>query len=101
VIELKGDIAKVEITEGFTDCDFCQELEERELRIPVVIKNIPEKNVHLGKLTREEFFILKVCDGMNTIPQVASISGKTVDEIEKMMEIFRKKGLVKVIKRII
>jgi len=70
-----------------------------EVRIPVVVKDVPEMSVHLGMLTQEQFIILKVCDGMNTIPQVASISGKTVDEIEDMMEKLRKKGLVKVIKR--
>ena len=72
-----------------------------EVRIPVVVKDIPEMSVHLGMLTQEQFIILKVCDGMNTIPQVASISGKTVDEIEKMMDKLRKKGLVKVIKRLL
>lgn len=72
-----------------------------EVRIPVVVKDVPEMSVHLGMLTQEQFIILKVCDGMNTIPQVASISGKTVEEIEKMMDKLRKKGLVKVIKRML
>ena len=70
-----------------------------EVRIPVVVKDVPEMSVHLGMLTQEEFVILKICDGMNTIPQVAEISGKSVDQIENMMEKLRKKGLVKVIKR--
>ena len=70
-----------------------------EVRIPVVVKEVPEMSVHLGMLTQEEFIILKICDGMNTIRQVAEISGKTVDQIDMMMEKLRKKGLVKVIKR--
>jgi len=70
-----------------------------EVRIPVVVKDIPEMSVHLGMLTQEEFVIVKICDGMNTIPQVAEISGKSIDQIESMMEKLRKKGLVKVIKR--
>ena len=70
-----------------------------EVRIPIVVKEIPQMSVHLGMLTQEEFVILKICDGMNTIDQVAEIAQKPVDEIETMMEKLRKKGLVKVIKR--
>ena len=70
-----------------------------EVRIPIVVKEIPQMSVHLGMLTQEEFIILKICDGMNTIEQVAEIAQKPVDEIETMMEKLRKKGLVKVIKR--
>ena len=70
-----------------------------EIRIPIVVKDIPQMSVHLGMLTQEEYIILKICDGMNTLEQVAEIGQKPVDEIEKMMEKLRKKGLVKVIKR--
>lgn len=76
-----------------------EQILEGEVRIPVVVKEVPEMSVHLGMLTQEEFIILKICDGMNTIPQVAEISGKTVDQIDAMMEKLRKKGLVKVIRR--
>jgi aminopeptidase-like protein len=55
--------------------------------------------VQLGMLTKEEFKVLKICDGMNTIEQVAMIAQKDTEEIEKMMEELRNKGLVKVIKR--
>ena len=70
-----------------------------EVRIPIVVKEIPPMSVHLGMMTTEEFKVLKICDGMNTIEQVAEIAGKTVDDIEKMMDKLRKKGLVDVIKR--
>jgi len=70
-----------------------------EVRIPIVVKDIPQMSVHLGMLTQEEYVILKICDGMNTIEQVAEIAQKPVDDIEKMMDKLRKKGLVKVIKR--
>ena len=70
-----------------------------EVRIPVVVKDIPDTSVHLGMISKEEFVVLKVCDGMNTIDQVAEITGKTIEKIEKIMEKLRKKGLVKVIKR--
>lgn len=70
-----------------------------ELRIPIVVKEIPEMSVHLGMLTPEEYKVLKICDGMNTIETVASIAQKSIQDIEKMMEKLRNKGLVKVIKR--
>jgi len=56
--------------------------------------------VQLGMLNKEEFKVLKICDGKNTIEQVASIAQCSVEEIEKMMEKLRKKGLVKVIRRV-
>lgn len=70
-----------------------------EVRIPIVVKEIPPMAVQLGMLSKEQFIVLKVCDGMNTIEQVASIVQKSIEEIEKMMDQLRKKGLVKVIKR--
>lgn len=70
-----------------------------EVRIPIVVKEVPPMSVHLGMMTPEEFKVLKICDGMNTIEQVAEIAGKTVPDIERMMEKLRKKGLVDVIKR--
>ncbi|KKM69481.1 hypothetical protein LCGC14_1316030 [marine sediment metagenome] len=70
-----------------------------EVRIPVIVKDISPMAVQLGMLTKEQFKVLKICDGMNTIEQVASTAQKTIEEIEEMMEQLRKKGLVKVIKR--
>lgn len=70
-----------------------------EIRIPIVVKDVPEMSVHLGMLSLEEYKVLKICDGMNTLEQVADIAQKSVEEIEKMMEKLRNKGLVKVIRR--
>jgi hypothetical protein len=70
-----------------------------EVRIPVIVKDITPMAVQLGMITKEEFKVLKVCDGMNTIETVAQIVQKPVEEIEKMMDNLREKGLVKVIKR--
>ncbi|MFX1279927.1 MAG: hypothetical protein ACFFA3_10960 [Promethearchaeota archaeon] len=70
-----------------------------EVRIPVVVKEISPMAVQLGMLTKEQFKVLKICDGMNTIEQVGSIAQKDLKEIEDMMEELRKKGLIKVIKR--
>lgn len=68
-------------------------------RIPVVVKKIPPMSVHLGMLSPEEYKILQICDGNNTLEQVAEIGDKTVEELEEMMERLRDKGLVKIIKR--
>lgn len=73
--------------------------EGTEIRIPIVVKDISPMAVQLGMLNKEQFKVLKICDGMNTIEQVAEIAQISTDEIEKMMEELRKKGLVKVIKR--
>ncbi len=56
-------------------------------------------SVQLGMLSQDEFKVLKICDGMNTLEQVAEIAGKDVAEIEKMMGKLHKKGLVDVIRR--
>ena len=69
------------------------------VRIPVAVKEIPQRSDILGLLTQEEFKIVKICDGMNTIEQVAEIAGKKVLDIEKMMLKLHKKGLVDIIKR--
>ncbi len=70
-----------------------------EVRIPIVVKEINPMAVQFGMLNKEQFKVLKICDGMNTIEQVAEIAEISVEEIEKMMDQLRKKGLVKVIKR--
>ncbi|MFW9969116.1 MAG: hypothetical protein ACFFDF_02870 [Candidatus Odinarchaeota archaeon] len=73
--------------------------EGTEVRIPIVVKDIPPMAVQFGMLNKEQFKVLKICDGMNTIEQVASIAQISIDKMEDMMEELRKKGLVKVIKR--
>ena len=70
-----------------------------EVRIPIVVKEIPPMAVQFGMLNKDQFKVLKICDGMNTIEQVASIAEMSVKAIEKMMDQLRKKGLVKVIRR--
>ena len=69
------------------------------VRIPIIVKEIPPMAVQLGMLNKEQFKVLKICDGKNTIEQVADIAQKSIDNIESMMEKLRKKGLVKVIIR--
>ncbi|MFX1390200.1 MAG: hypothetical protein ACFE9Z_09080 [Promethearchaeota archaeon] len=70
-----------------------------EVRIPVVVKEIPPMAVQFGMLNKDQFKVLKICDGMNTLEQVAEIAQISLEKIEKMMEELRKKGLVQVIKR--
>jgi hypothetical protein len=71
----------------------------REARIPIVVKEVPEMSVHLGMISMDEFKLLKVCDGMNTVEQCAEIAQKPLSEVEEMMGKLRDKGLVKVIRR--
>ena len=70
-----------------------------EARIPIVVKEVPEMSVHLGMLSMDEYKLLKVCDGMNTIEQCAEIAQKPLSDVEDMMGKLRDKGLVKVIRR--
>jgi hypothetical protein len=73
--------------------------EEGEVRIPIVVKEVPPMSVQLGMLNLEEFKLLKVCDGMNSLEECAEISQKPVEEVENMLDKLRDKGLVKIIKR--
>ena len=68
-------------------------------KIPIVVKEVSEISIQFGMLTQEEYKVLKICDGNNSLEQVAQIAEKSVEEIEEMMEKLRKKGLVKVIIR--
>ena len=70
-----------------------------EVLIPIVVKDVQEVSVHLGMLTMDEYKLLKVCDGMCTVDDVAEIVQKSNEDVNKMLERMRKKGLVKVIKR--
>ena len=70
-----------------------------EVKIPIIVKEIPPMAVEFGMISKEQFKVLKICDGMNTIEQVASIAQKSVEDIDAMMDKLRNKGLVKVIKR--
>ena len=56
-------------------------------------------SVQLGMISMDEFKLLKVCDGMNSVEQCAEITQKPIDEIENMLDKLRKKGLVNVIRR--
>lgn len=70
-----------------------------EVKIPIVVKEVPPMSVQLGMLTLDEFKLLKVCDGMNTLQECAAISQKPVEEVEDMLNKLRKQGLVEVIRR--
>ncbi len=70
-----------------------------EVRIPIVVKEVQPMSVQLGMISLDEFKLLKVCDGMNSVEQCAEVAQKPIEKIEKMLDKLRKKGLVKVIKR--
>ncbi|MFX1500130.1 MAG: hypothetical protein ACFFDH_04100 [Promethearchaeota archaeon] len=70
-----------------------------EVRIPILVKEIPPMAVQFGMINKEQFKVLKICDGMNTIEQVAQIAQMSVRNVEEMMEQLRNKGLIRIIKR--
>ena len=63
------------------------------------ICNVAYKRVFLHKLTQEEFNILKLCDGNNSIENVAEIEDISISDIERIIFQLRKKGLINLITR--
>ncbi len=95
-IDAKLDVRGVRTFFGRT---IASEELEKGAKIPIVVKEIPPMSVHLGMLSPEEYKILQVCDGNNTLEDVSEISGLTVDRLEKMMVKLREKGLINIIRR--
>ncbi|MHA1730530.1 MAG: hypothetical protein ACTSU5_01230 [Promethearchaeota archaeon] len=83
----------------FGDAPSSSEVGGAGAKIPIVVKKIPPMSVHLGMLSPDEYKVLQICDGNNTLEQVAEIADKTMSELEEMMERLRDKGLVQIIKR--
>lgn len=73
--------------------------EDGGTRYPVVKKELSPMAVHLGMLTPDEFKILQICDGNNSMEIIAQINGKTIEGLEEIMVKLRDKGLVSIIKR--
>ncbi len=73
-------------------------LEERS-RIPIKLFDKIEMKINLYMLSKDNFIVLKVCDGFNTIEQIADITDLSLDKIEEMIETLRKKRLLQVITR--
>ena len=66
-------------------------------RIPIVIKEISKMVLQLGMVTQDEFNILKLCDGNNSIETIAEIENKA--EIENIILKLKKKKLINIITR--
>ncbi len=66
-------------------------------RIPIVIKEISKMVLQLGMVTQDEFNILKLCDGNNSIETIAEIENNT--EIENLILKLKKKKLINIITR--
>ena len=81
-------------TEGVSSQSF-----EKGTIIPVIVKKIPDMAVHLGMVTPEEFSILKVCDGNNSIDEVANILQKSREQIDESLMKLKEKGLVDLIRK--
>lgn len=67
--------------------------------IPVIVKKIPDMAVHLGMVTPEEFSILKVCDGNNSVEEVARILKKSKEAVDASLAKLKDKGLVDLVKK--
>ncbi|MHA1371195.1 MAG: ArsR family transcriptional regulator [Promethearchaeota archaeon] len=91
---------KYEVTgsKAFEGIDMMQSFEKGTI-VPVVVKSIPPMAVHLGMVSPEEFAILKVCDGNNSIDEVAKILQKDKSYIEEHLEKLKEKGLIDLIKK--
>jgi hypothetical protein len=88
---------------------------EKGAKIPIVVKEIPTMAVHLGMVSPDEYKILQICDGNNTLEDVLEISGygasmknssgqlftdtERMANLEKMMQKLRDKGLINIIRR--
>jgi hypothetical protein len=72
---------------------------EAGTRVPVVEKAIPAMSVHLGMISPDEYRILQLCDGNNTLNDVSKISGTSVEDLDKMMIKLKDKGLISLIIR--
>jgi hypothetical protein len=70
-----------------------------EVKVPIIVKDVDETSVMLGMISKEQYKLLKICDGMNTISDVAKIAEKDYEKTEKMLEELRDKGLIKIIIR--
>jgi len=68
-------------------------------RIPVCIKKIPEASVRIGMVTREQYKLLQLCDGNNTLTEIAQITEIGDEDLIKMMDELRDKGLIDIIIR--
>ncbi|MHA1683217.1 MAG: hypothetical protein ACTSUE_19925 [Promethearchaeota archaeon] len=72
---------------------------EKGTIIPVIVKKIPDMAVHLGMVTPDEFNLLKVCDGNNSIDEVVAILQKEKAQIEEALNKLKEKGLIDLIKK--
>ncbi|MBD3351219.1 MAG: hypothetical protein GF364_07010 [Candidatus Lokiarchaeota archaeon] len=83
----------------FGDTPLTAEKIEEGTKVPIVEKDIPPMSVHLGMISPDEYRILQLCDGDNTLNEVADISGMDMKELEKMMAKLKEKGLISLIIR--
>lgn len=68
-------------------------------RLPVCIKKIPEASVRIGMVTREQYKLLQLCDGNNTLADIAQITELGPEALDKVMDELRDKRLIDIIIR--
>jgi len=93
-IDKKHDVRGVR---SFYGTEMSSDEMKKGSRIPIVIKEISKMVLQLGMVTQDEFNILKLCDGNNSIENIAEIENKA--EIENIILKLKKKGLINIITR--
>ncbi len=68
-------------------------------RLPICIKKIPEASVRIGMVTRQQYKLLQLCDGNNTLTDIAQITELGPEALDKVMDELRDKRLIDIIIR--
>ncbi|MHA1728207.1 MAG: hypothetical protein ACTSWY_05695 [Promethearchaeota archaeon] len=68
-------------------------------RIPILIKKVPEASVRIGMISMEQYKVIQLCDGTNTMEEIVVISGKSSEDLKVIMEQLREKGIINIIIR--
>ncbi|GAG66617.1 unnamed protein product [marine sediment metagenome] len=72
---------------------------EGNIRVPIHIYEKIDMKYNLYMLTQNDFNVLKVCDGFNSIEDIAEIMQISLEKIEEIIETLKKKKLIKVFRR--
>ncbi|MFX1393749.1 MAG: winged helix-turn-helix domain-containing protein [Promethearchaeota archaeon] len=72
---------------------------EGNIRVPIYLYEKIDMKYNLYMLTQNDFTVLKVCDGFNSIENIAEITQIPLEKVEQIIDALRKKRLVQVIKR--
>lgn len=77
--------------------ELMQSLKSIERKLDILVKLL-KASTPKPKITPEERKILKLCDKKHTINDIVKETGKTRNNVNKILSILRKKGVIKSIK---